>query len=595
MSKVKTGMRKIELLAPAKNKYVGIQAILHGADAVYIGASTHGARKSASNSVQDIAELVDFAHQFRAKVYVTVNTLVYEEEIKNVTSLIWDLYHAGVDALIVQDMGILRMNIPPIELHASTQCDIRTPQKAKFLEDAGFSQLVLARELTLSEIRNISDSVSVPLECFVHGALCVSYSGRCNASYATSGRSANRGECSQVCRLPFTLKDADGKILSRDKHLLSLRDFNATGRLAELLEAGVSSFKIEGRLKDASYVKNITAWYRQRIDEIIALNPDKYYRASVGESNIEFFPNPNKSFNRGFTDFFLSSRRPIHISSPDTPKSMGEPVSDTSLLRNGDGIAYFDKNGQYTGAYVNGLTKNGCVLTSSGVKLPRTVKLRLTYDKEFEKKLEGKTAIRKIGFRVRIDKKGISAWDERGNFVRIPLNFIPEKSRKLPDLRTPFQKTGNTIYRLDGFESALGGNDFIPAAILTAARREILDLLHKANLATYPLAFRRKEKKDSLYPSDYLIFSDNVSNSHAESFYREHGVKRIQSAMECTLPSSVSTGTRLMTTRHCILRELGKCLKNNPKINLPLSLTSGKYSYGLEFDCAACEMHVLKK
>ncbi|MDE5868996.1 MAG: U32 family peptidase, partial [Muribaculaceae bacterium] len=289
-------MRKLELLAPAANIEVGRQAILHGADAVYIGATSHGARHNASNSIEDIAELVKFAHQYRAKVYVTVNTLVYENEIREVENLIDSLYRIKVDALIVQDMGILRMNIPPIALHSSTQCDTRTAEKAFFLENVGFSQIVLARELSLEEISKICKSVTVPVECFIHGALCVCYSGRCQASEVCMSRSANRGECGQMCRLPYTLKNSKGEILEKDKYLLSLSDFNTSNIIFNLIEAGVSSFKIEGRLKDVEYVKNVTAFYRRLIDSYILKFPDKFCRSSVGDSDIKFVPNLEKSF-----------------------------------------------------------------------------------------------------------------------------------------------------------------------------------------------------------------------------------------------------------------------------------------------------------
>ena len=303
-------VKTLELLAPAGNPDIAREAILHGADAVYIGASSHGARHNASNSIDDIKRVVEFAHIFRAKVYVTVNTIVYEKEIRQVERLISDLYNIGVDAIIVQDMGILRMEIPPIQLHASTQCDIRTPEKARFLQDAGFSQLVLPRELTLEEIREISEAVEVPLESFIHGALCVSYSGRCHASFATCGRSANRGECAQLCRLPYTLSDAEGRILARDKHLLSLRDLNTIDILPKIIAAGVTSFKIEGRLKEAAYVKNTVSAYRQALDSFISENPDKYRRSSAGKSEISFIPSLSKSFNRGFSHYFIDKRRP---------------------------------------------------------------------------------------------------------------------------------------------------------------------------------------------------------------------------------------------------------------------------------------------
>ncbi|MDE6379752.1 MAG: U32 family peptidase, partial [Muribaculaceae bacterium] len=337
--------RRLELLAPAGNPDIAIEAILHGADAVYMGASSHGARRNAANSIDDVKRVVDFAHIFRARVYVTVNTLVYDNEIKKVERLIEDLYHVGVDAIIVQDMGILRMDIPPIELHASTQCDIRTPEKARFLQDVGFSQLVLPRELTLEEIHKMSEAVDIPLESFVHGALCVSYSGRCHASLATCGRSANRGECAQLCRLPYTLKDSKGKTICKDKHLLSLRDLNTIDILPQLINAGVSSFKIEGRLKEVSYVKNTVASYRKAIDAFINDHKEGFERSSFGQSEVTFTPNLSKSFNRGFTHYFIERRRPQGIISPDTPKSLGEEIEDLKKLNNGDGISFFDAQG----------------------------------------------------------------------------------------------------------------------------------------------------------------------------------------------------------------------------------------------------------
>ena len=595
MSKPSIHPRPIELLAPARDTNVAREAILHGADAVYIGASSHGARRQAANPLSDIASLVEFAHQYRAKVYVTVNTIIYDDELKSVRELIRQLYVIGVDAIIVQDMGILKLDIPPIELHASTQCDTRTPSKAKFLEDVGFSQIVLARELGLKEIREICEAVTVPVECFVHGALCVSYSGRCNASYATNGRSANRGECSQICRLPFTLTDARGNVLARDKHLLSLRDFNASHSIHDMLEAGVSSFKIEGRLKDASYVKNVTAYYRKLIDKEIALHPDKYCRSSYGESTLTFSPNPEKSFNRGFTDYFLTDRRPNSISSPDTPKSLGEEVKDRRNLHNGDGVSFFNKkDGKYTGAYVNGLAKDGSILTSGGFRIPPGVSLRLTYDKEWEKRIEGKTAERKIDVDISLDEKGVSATDARGNFVRIPLGLQLQKADKPQNHEAPFAKTGSTVYRLKHFSSEVA-DMFIPASMLTGLRRTVLSELDEANKATYPLKLRRAEKREAVYPEKSLIFSDNVANRLAEEFYRSHGVEHIEPAMEKESPSHVRKGTRLMTTRHCILRELGRCIKNRRNdVALPLTLSHGKERYMLEFDCRNCEMHLLK-
>ncbi|MCM1291662.1 MAG: U32 family peptidase [Prevotella sp.] len=586
--------RPIELLAPARDINVGREAILHGADAVYIGASSHGARRLASNSIDDIRELTKFAHQYRARVYVTVNTIIYEEELRIVRDLICRLYEAGVDALIVQDMGILRLDIPPIELHASTQCDTRTASKAKFLEDVGFSQIVLARELTIGEIREICNEVSVPVECFIHGALCVSYSGRCSAGFCVSGRSANRGECPQICRLPFTLKDGKGNVIESNKHLLSLKDFNASYSISDMLRAGVSSFKIEGRLKDASYVKNITAYYRQLIDSEIMRHPQLYNRSSVGKTSYKFIPNPSKSFNRGFTDYFLNSRRPRCISSIETPKSLGEKIKDFRDLENGDGISFFDNKGNYSGAYINGISKDGILLLSTGKRIKLTTGMRLTYDKSWEKELSAKTAERRIGLNLSIDRKGITAEDERGVKIRIPLETELQPAKKRQDFHGNFSKLGNSIYVLNKFSDESIKDSFIPASALSQLRRKMVELLDKTNEAVYPLKFRRAEQLPAKYPLNELTYTDNVSNSLARRFYKEHGVDKIADAIEMSECNKIPTGTRIMTTRHCILRELGMCIKEKKNPPLPLTLKSERVQFLLEFDCGNCEMHVLK-
>lgn len=599
-----TRPRPIELLAPARDAEVGREAILHGADAVYIGASGFGARKAAGNSVADIAGLVKFAHQFRVKVYVTVNTIVYDWELDAVGKLCRELYEAGVDALIVQDMALLDMELPPIELHASTQCDTRNAAKARFLEEVGFSQIVLARELTLGEIRDICSRVTVPVECFVHGALCVSYSGRCHASQAACGRSANRGECAQMCRLPYTLTDASGKVLAKDRYLLSLKDLNASANIADLLDAGVSSFKIEGRLKDAAYVKNITAHYRRIIDAVIASEPHRYCRSSCGRSDIGFTPDPAKSFNRGFTTYFQNDRRPQEIASVFTPKSMGEEV-DADELNNGDGVSWFDAKGEYTGALVNGVTQRGEVLTSDRRRLPKGTKLRRTYDRLWEQALSKPTARRTLAIEMTIDEAGLSVSDERGCFVRIPLDAPLEKARKPFDPTPVLSKLGNTVYRLEKLENLLPAGVFIPASALTALRREAVHALDSANEATYPYQYRRAEKPEAVFPAKNLTYADDVANHVAAGFYRRHGVRGIEPAMELRNPfdtysevraSASSAGTVVMTTRHCILRELGLCLKEKgrPRPELPLTLSSGRYRFGVVPDCGDCGMKVVE-
>lgn len=587
-------MKKLELLAPAGNHDIAIQAILHGADAVYMGASSHGARRNAANSIDDIRRVVDFAHIYRVKVYVTVNTIIYENELRHVEKLIADLYDAGVDALIVQDMGILRMNIPPIQLHASTQCDIRTPQKARFLQDVGFSQLVLPRELTLEEIKKISENVEIPLESFIHGALCVSYSGRCHASHAICGRSANRGECAQICRLPYTLKDSTGKIICRDKHLLSLRDLNTIDMLPELIGAGVSSFKIEGRLKESAYVKNTVAAYRNAIDLFIAKHPESFCRSSFGSSEISFTPQLSKSFNRGFTHYFIDNRHPRIITSPDTPKSLGEKINDVSMLNNGDGISFFDSRGNYTGAMVN-RTEGKRIIPSKPIEIPKGEEIHRTFDRIWNKQLQHETAKRKIDVRIFLDNTGITATDERGCRIRIPLDCTKEKAKKTNDYSPIFTKLGNTPYKLAAFESTLDSEVFIPAGELTELRRQTITALDKANITTYPFEYRRKEITEAKYMTEKLDYRDNVANSLSENFYREHGVRHIQKAIEVTQTHGMKS-KRLMTTRHCILRELGMCRKEKGlgKYSEPLTLNTGNDSFTLEFNCRDCEMHLIE-
>lgn len=585
--------RSLELLSPAGNSETAIQAILHGADAVYIGPPSHGARKAASNSIEDIERVVDFAHQYRVKVYSTVNTIMYENEIRKVETLIHDLYRAGVDAIIVQDMGILRMKIPPIALHASTQCDIRTPEKAKFLEEVGFSQLVLARELTLQEIKEIAETVTVPIETFVHGALCVCYSGRCHASYATTGRSANRGECAQICRLPYSLRDADGKMLCKNKYLLSLKDFNASHNLQDLINAGVSSFKIEGRLKDVSYVKNITAFYNERLNKIIENNPDSHNRSSFGKVDVKFNPRADKSFNRGFTNYFLSDRKPFQIASLISPKSYGEKIERISDLNNGDGISFVDRKGEFTGVNINRIEGNK-IIPARRVEIPKNSTLFRTYDVKWEKLINSETAKRKLSLDVSLSPNSIQGKDERGVKVSLTLDLPREKANKPMDYKGVFEKLGNTPYSLSRFESTLDPFIFYRASELTGLRRRLIELLNVANRSTYTYEYRKKENKEAKYPHDILDYRDNVSNSLAENFYREHGIKEIKRGAEVS--GKMKSGSIVMTTRHCVLRELGICKKDKRKledIKFPLYLDYDGGKFKLDFDCKNCEMKLL--
>lgn len=584
-------MRRLELLAPAGNAEIAKEAVKHGADAIYIGPPSHGARKSASNSLEDIKRATDFAHIYDAKVYVTVNTIIYEKELREVERMIRELYHIGVDALIVQDMGILRMDIPPIALHASTQCDIRTVEKARFLEEAGFSQIVLARELSLRQIGEICKAVNIPVETFVHGALCVSYSGRCSAGYACYGRSGNRGECPQICRQAFTLRDAGGKIIARDKYLLSLKDFRTDHLLHELVEAGVSSFKIEGRLKEAGYVKNVTAAYSRRLDEIIKMSDGRYQRSSYGKSEIAFEPKLDRSFNRGFTTYMLTGTPDKEgMGAIHTPKSMGEKISDPATLKPGDGISYFDEKGNYCGVLVNGI-KNGKIIGNRPFELPKGTELRRTSSVEWKKTMASDTGQRRLDLSMTLDATGLTAEDETGSMVRLNHGLPQEKATKPTDYRKTFEKLGNTPFKLKRFTNLVPDN-FYPLSALTSLKRDVVETLMRQKKATYRFDYRRKEIIDYPYPSETLDYRDNVANSLAERFYKEHGVKKIEPALETGRKGISLRGKTVMTTKQCVLRELGLCLKYKPQIKMPLTLESGNMRFRPVFNCKDCEMNL---
>ncbi len=605
--------RTIELLSPAKNADIAIAAIQHGADAVYIGPDRFGARSSAGNSVADIARAVDYAHRFNARVYATVNTILFDNELRDAERLIRDLYAIDVDALIVQDMGILRLDIPPIALHASTQCDTRTVEKARFLEAVGFSQIVLARELTMDEISDIRKATTMPLECFVHGALCVSYSGRCHASCALRGRSANRGECAQLCRLPYDLIDGNGNTLFRQKHLLSLRDFNQADRLEALLSAGVSSFKIEGRLKDVAYVKNVTAAYSQRLNEICAAHPDLYRRRTSGNCVYSFEADAAKSFNRGFTHYFFDTRKaPGKLSSPDTPKSIGEPLGKVKAIHgntividtqkpiaNGDGLIFFD-NDTLVGFRANSVSGHS-VTPFERIRIAKGTPVRRNFDKQFNDALDNeKSAIRLIDVDIKCWQvaNGIATEisDDRGNRVVVRHNIdpVPAQTDQENARHKVFSKLGNTVYRLRSLDNGDTRMMFIPASTLTAIRRDAVEALDRAIRLRHRYDHRRQEQQVA-YVSDRLFFADNVANRLAQKFYEEHGVTEIAPAMETSGKSKA--GDILMTTRFCLRREYGRCLRTpeGKKWDKNLTLTSGNIAMAVEFDCTNCEMHLLHK
>ena len=603
--------RKIELLAPARNAEIAIEAIKHGADAVYIGAEGFGARAAAGNPVTDIARLTDFAHRYLARVYVTVNTIIYDRELKDAERLIRRLYNAGVDALIVQDMAVLRMDIPPIALHASTQCDTRTPEQARFLQEVGFSQIVLPRELSLDEIRAMREAVDVPLEAFVHGALCVSYSGDCHASQVLKGRSANRGECAQICRLPYDLYDGSGHCVERGRHLLSLRDMNRSADLLPMLDAGVSSFKIEGRLKDAGYVKNVVSYYDRRIEEIVSRYPDRFCRESAGRAETTFVPALQKSFNRGFTTYFLNGVEPS-IGSIYTPKSQGEMVGsvikcgdktiDARLdvpLANGDGLGYFNERREFVGFRLNRV-EGSRLFPATKVNVKPGTKLYRNSDKAFDDMLRKESATRTIAVDMVLRVSGrrllLDITDRRGNAVTSSVemdNMETAQTDQSEQRKKTLGKLGGTGYRLSALED-LAGDIFVPATLLATLRRDTVALLDSANRMRYCRELRRPENREAVYPVETLDYHYNVANSLAADFYRSHGVKEIAPAIEAA-PGKVRHPLSVMTTRYCLRRELGACLKKGGAGRLvpPLTLKSGDISLHLDFDCAACRMHVI--
>lgn len=601
--------RKIELLAPAKNLECGMVAIDHGADAVYIGAPKFGARAAAVNSLEDIAALVEYAHLYNVRIYVTVNTILKDEELKETEEMIRALYRVGVDALIVQDMGIAGLELPPIPLHASTQMDNRTAEKVRFLADAGFRQVVLARELSLREIGKIHEACpDVPLEIFVHGALCVSYSGQCYVSQACFGRSANRGECAQFCRLPFSLVDSNDRVIVKDKHLLSLKDLNQSEELEALLDAGASSFKIEGRLKDVSYVKNVTAAYRQKLDAILARRKE-YVRASSGSCRYAFKPQLDKSFSRGFTHYFLHGRT-RDVFSFDTPKSLGEEmgtmkeargnyltVAGLKSFNNGDGVCYIDEQGKLQGFRINRVEGNKLYPQEMPRIKPRTVLYR-NFDQEFEKILARRSSERKMAVAIRLADTAfgfaLTLTDEDDNRVTLSLPRAKEPARtpQEENLKTQLTKLGNTPFEAERVDIDFTENWFLPASVLADFRRQAIEKLIAARRINYRRELAVLRPTTHAFPQTTLTYLGNVMNARAASFYAGHGVASIAPAFEQT-PVEKAV---LMFCKHCLRYSMGWCpvhQRERSPYREPYYLvsTDGK-RFRLEFDCRNCQMKV---
>ena len=600
-------MRPIELLSPAKDLACGIEAINHGADAVYIGSPKFGARSAAGNTIEDIKTLCAYAHRFRVKIYVALNTILTDEELPEAEKLIWELYEAGVDALIVQDMGITQLNLPDIALHASTQTDNRTAARVRFLEESGFTQVVLARELALNEIRAIKEETTVPLEAFVHGSLCVSYSGQCYLSAALSGRSANRGECAQYCRLPYTMLDSEGAQVTKSCHLLSLKDMNRSEHLTAMLEAGISSLKIEGRLKDSSYVKNVTAYYRKKLDAIIKKYPERYTRASAGVTTFTFEPDLSKSFNRGFTDYYLRERN-AEVSDFTTPKSIGEKVGTVKeikgnsftvagfkQLNNGDGLAFFNESGVLEGFRVNKVDENRVFPLEMPAVKPKTVLYR-NYDHEFEKVLAHDTSERKIAVTMHLtdSETGFSlvVKDEENNVITLDRPFDKELAKRDQEenMRTQLAKLGGTAFAAQTVTIAMEQNWFMPSSVLADMRRQAIEQLEQLRCTTY-----KREAKGTATPNlsaplnTELTYLGNVYNAKAKQFYAQRGVTQIAPAFEVESIKDVP----LMFTKHCLRYSMGWCptyqTEKSP-YKEPFFLMYKDTRIRLQFDCKNCQM-----
>ncbi|MEW6163962.1 MAG: U32 family peptidase [Pseudomonadota bacterium] len=622
---------RIELLAPAKTAEIGRQAILHGADAVYIGGPAFGARDKAGNSMADIAALVEFAHRFRARIYVTLNTILSDAELEPARRLARDCWDAGVDALIVQDMGLLEVDLPPIDLHASTQCDIRTPEKARFLADCGFSQLVLARELSLGEIAAVHAALpgDVVVEHFIHGALCVAYSGQCYISHAQTGRSANRGDCSQACRLPFTLQDNRGRVVAFEKHLLSLKDNDQSANLPALIEAGVRSFKIEGRYKDMGYVKNITAHYRQLLDALFEQRPE-LAAASSGRVTLKFAPDPDKTFHRGSTDYFTHGRSadPAHIVAFDTPAFVGLPLGRVTQvgadsfdietdepMANGDGLSWLHKR-QAAGTQANRVERldaarwriwpNDPVDALPGLRPGLTI--NRNRDQAWDQALTKDSAERRIAVDARIaetaDGLALTLTDADGVAATAAIALAKQPARQgdaAAGLREQLRRLGGTDFFLRDFAVDWSRPWFVPSSAANQMRRDAVAALVAARAAAYVRPLRRPAVEPPVpCPEDSLTYLANVYNAAARRFYEKHGVKLIAAAYEAHAEAGEVS---LMITRHCLRHAFNLCPHQAKGVTgmqgqvraEPMILVQGDEKLTLTFDCKACEMHVRGK
>ena len=611
LSQIRT-MRKIELLAPAKNIETGIAAINFGADAVYIGPDKFSARAAAANSLKDIEKLITYAHMYHAKVYTAINTILFDNELEEAANLITDLYNRGIDAVIIQDMGILEMDLPPVALHASTQTDNFDIERVKFLDKIGFKRIVLARELSLQQIKEIRKNTECELEFFIHGALCVSLSGRCYMSAAMGGRSANRGECAQPCRKSYTLTDEKGEIISNKKYPLSLKDMNQTPNLKDLIDAGVDSLKIEGRLKDTDYVKNVVAHYRRNLDSTLEGRTD-IGKASSGKVYFDFNSDTSKTFNRGYTQYFLKGRSDS-VSSPHTPKSLGKEIgkvretgsnwfrlSSGEKISNGDGLAFFDREMNVTGIKVNRAEDSKLFpLAMNGIY--RDAVVFRNHDVVFEKNLTSSRTARKIEVNIELSETEngfkLRVTDEDNYTVSEQIDAVKEKSQSdnadSGQIKKQLSKLGATIFSPSEINILLKENYFFPVSILNELRRKSVEKLLEIRISDYNTASTEINKTDIPYPYKNIDFRHNVSNHLAEKFYRRHGVELIEKSFETSVTRI--TGP-LMTTKLCLKHENSLCPKQNNKLKKytePFYLIDGNVKYRIEFDCVNCLMVIFK-
>jgi putative protease len=608
--------KKVEILAPAKNLVQGMAAINAGADAVYIGAPQFGARSNATNSIEDIEELVTYAHLFKAQVFVVVNTILYDHELEDCKKLIHELYAIGVDALIVQDMAILEMDLPPIVIHASTQANNRDPKHVKFLADAGMKRVVLARELNLDQIKDIHQATDVELEFFVSGALCVSFSGNCYMSIANGERSANRGSCAQNCRLPYNLVDGTGKTLIANSHLLSIKDLDLSDQLPNLIEAGVTSFKIEGRLKDMVYVKNNTSYLRKKLDAFLE-NNDQYTKASSGKTFFNFDPEMDRSFNRGYTDYFVNKRKE-KIGSWESPKSQGQfigklietkangyIIENYEKLNNGDGLYFINENNEPNGMQIN-IIVNNIVVPNTFKNIPQGTIIYRNSDAEFNRLVErDDSAIRKIGVHLTFSETSdgfqLLAVDEDGHRSVSKIEGTKELAKNeestSPNIIKNLSKAGGTPFIIDGVDVQFSQNWFLPISKINEIRRVVLEQLIDTRIKEYHREEFQITKTDHPYPVSQLDFTYNVSNHMAKAFYKRHGVTEIEKAFELQWDPGKS---RVMVTKYCVKYELGKCARfqrdtMGEKVVEPLTLKHGDNAYKLKFNCKPCEMEIWEK